>query len=383
MQVEYLVIGGSAAGITAANQILKVNPQAQLLCITAEQGRPYNKCWLVDWVSGERADDQLQLVVHPNLQIWAGVRVSKLDVLQQIAYCDDGRQVSYQRVLLATGVQSVQLPIVGVRLPHVFNFHTKLDAQRILGWVESANVKQVVVIGAGLTGLEVADALGRIGLQVAVVDQFNRPLARQADVAGSNYLLNLMKQAGILFLGDQQVSCITSEQVELASGKTIGADLVVLAVGARPNQIQIVGGDLVCDRGYVLVNQALQTSLPNIWAAGDLILAPDLLTNQLVSTCSWPDAVQQGRLAAQSMLGQVVDYAGMLPIAVTSLFGQDLVSCGNLMGENRFGEQIVSSYRKVTVGQDGLITGFLLIGEVGLYPQLRRAILANQRLDSL
>ena len=383
MQIEYLIIGGSAAGITAANQILKTNLQSQVLCITAEPEAPYNKCWLVDWVAGEKAEDQLRLVIHSSLQLWTGVRVTKLDVQSQVAYCADGRQVSYQKVLLAMGVQPVCLPIPGIDLSHVFNFHTQQDAQKILNFVSNHQARSAVVVGAGLTGLEIADALQRAGLQVTVVDRADRPLMRQADLAGSSYLQGLMDRAGLRFCGQQQVAQIEPEQVRLASGEIIPADLVVMAVGVRPSALEIIGGELEQERGYARVNASLQTNLSNIWAAGDLILAPDLLTGQLVPTCSWPDAIQQGRLAAQSMLGQEVAYPGMLPIAVTHLFGQELVSCGDLTGENQLLEQVAGSYRKITVDLDGKIAGFLLIGDVELYPKLRRAILTNQRLDSV
>ena len=263
-------------------------------------------------------------------------------------------------------------------LSHVQFIHDFADAQKILNFVEQQNAKRAVVIGAGLTGLECADALARLGLQVSVVERADQVLSKHVDKVGAQKIEGLMRDFGVDFYGDQEVIGIDDNTVQLKSGKILPADMIVVAVGVRPNKIEVKSGEFEGLGGYLKVDECLLTNLPDVWAAGDMIVAPDILTGQLSPSCSWPDAMMQGNIAAQNMVGRERKYPGILSIANSHFFGQDFISCGNLEGENSLQGDFASSYQKCITDGDGLVSGFVLVGDISKYPALRRAILTKQ-----
>lgn len=379
LSTKYLIIGGSAAGVSAANQLARLEPDANILCVTAEQAKPYNKCFLVDWIAREKSEQEVYLSTNSQIKFMHGAKVTRLDAMQKIAYLDDGKQVKYEKTLLCIGVSAFVPPISGINdHKNVFSFHDFADAQKILNFVEQQNAKRAVVIGAGLTGLECADALARLGLQVSVVERADQVLSKHVDKVGAQKIEGLMRDFGVDFYGDQEVIGIDDNTVQLKSGKILPADMIVVAVGVRPNKIEVKSGEFEGLGGYLKVDECLLTNLPDVWAAGDMIVAPDILTGQLSPSCSWPDAMMQGNIAAQNMVGRERKYPGILSIANSHFFGQDFISCGNLEGENSLQGDFASSYQKCITDGDGLVSGFVLVGDISKYPALRRAILTKQ-----
>lgn len=380
LSTKYLIVGGSAAGVSAANQLARLEPDADILCVTAEQAKSYNKCFLVDWVAREKSEQEVYLSTNPQVKFMHGVKVARLDAIQKIAYLDDGNLVNYEKALLCIGVRAFVPPITGINdYKNIFSFHDFADAQKILNFVEQQDAKRAVVIGAGLTGLECADALARLGLQVSVVERADQVLSKHVDKVGAQKIEDLMRDFGVDFYGDQEVVGIDNSVVQLKSGKTLPVDMVVIAVGVRPNKIEVKNGEFESLSGYLKVNEYLQTNLSDIWAAGDMIVAPDILTGELTPSCSWPDAMMQGNIAAQNMVGKERKYPGILSIANSHFFGQDFISCGNLEGKNSFQGDFTPSYQKCITGDDGLVSGFVLVGDISKYPALRRAILTKQK----
>jgi nitrite reductase (NADH) large subunit len=379
MQVKYLIIGGSAAGINAANIICRLQPDADVLCVTAEGSKPYNKCFLVDWIAREKAEQQVYLSVNPQVKMLHNSKVISLDSDQQIAVLDDGTEIGYQKALLCIGVQAFRPPIKGINdYSHIFNFHSFVDTQKLLQFIEYAKPQRAVVIGAGLTGLECADALATRGLQVSVVERSPHVLGNQVDIDGAQVVEDSMRNLGISFYGGAEVVAIDDKFVHLNNGKILPADLVITAIGVRPNKIAVLGQELKYAGSHVQVDDFLQTNLQNVWAAGDMIAVPDLLTGAVVPSCSWPDAMMQGALAAQNMLGKSRRYPGMLSVANSHFFGKDFISCGSLDGNNVLPNQALDSYQKCVVSKKDLVEGFLLIGSTDNYPKLRRAAMTGQ-----
>lgn len=380
-EVKYLVVGASAAGVSAANALVRLDPQARTLCVTAEQVGPYNKCFLVDWLVGERLPNQLDLNLLPAVELQLGMRVISINPQQRVARLSNGDFINYQKCLLAIGAQPFRPPIIGSDLAHVFNFHDFHDVQQLMHFISQNTSKRAIVIGAGLTGLECADALWRLGLRVTVVERSSQVLGSLVDAEGAQHLQVLMQAVGVELRSNLTVAEIKPDGILLDSGEFLDSDLVVVAAGVRPNQIQVEGMDFNRLGQHLLVNEYFQTNLPNVWAAGDVVAVPDLLTGRLVPTCSWPDAMQQGNLAAQSMVGQGRPYQGLLSIAKSKLFGQEIVSFGSLDGDNRYPGQLVGTYRKCLSTPSGLIGGAILIGDLADYPKLRRIALTKQRLE--
>ncbi len=378
LKTKYLIIGGSAGGISAANMLAKLEPDSQIVCVTAELALPYNKCFLVDWLTGEKTPEQLQLRLNPQINLLTGLKVVNLDAHAKIANLSDGRVIAYEKALLAIGVQAFRPNIVGLDLSHVFPFHDYQDVCQIADFIKINQSKNAVVIGAGLTGLECADALVRCGLKVTVLERTNQILGKLVDIAGAQQIMQAMQAQGVALQLDASVTQITQNQVVLDSGVTIQSDLVILAAGVRPNKLPILNGELACFGNYVVVNNHLQTNLPDVWAVGDMVVLPDFLTNELVPSCSWPDAMMQGNYAAQNMAGRRAEYPGLFAVANSHFFGQDFISFGRLdalAGVVKLDQN--NTYQKIVTNQAGLVQGACLIGDVSLYPVLKRAVMTS------
>lgn len=377
VQTKYLIIGGSAAGISAGNTLLRLEPGAKVLCVMGQSAQPYNKCFLVDWLAGSKTRTQLDLIVSSQIQ-FLNNRVVSLDIQAGIASLDNGKQVKYEKALLAIGVQPFVPEIVGLKqASHVFTFHDLQDTQKMQNFIQVHKSQNVVIIGAGLTGVECADALWRLGLQVTLLERSSQILGKLADEAGAQALEAWILEQNVQIYKNVTVTSINSNAVTLDSGQVIPSDLVVIAAGVRPNKIELVGGELNYLGSYVQVDQYLQTNLPNVWAAGDMVVLPDLLTGQLVPSCSWPDAMLQGNLAANNMVGNVKPFPGLLTIASSHFFGKDFISLGKLNGDWHDLNATQDSYQKKFFNNQNKLQGALLIGDITPYPIIKRTILTQ------
>ena len=229
-----------------------------------------------------------------------GVRVTALDPLARRVTLEGGETLAYGALLLATGADPIRTDIPGADAAHVRCFRSFADSR---GLVEAAaTARSVVVIGAGFLGLEVAASLRTRGLAVHVVAPDTRPLARVLGDAVGDLVRSVHEAHGVVFHLSDGVARIEPDRVVLASGATLPADLVVVAVGVRPATAIAEGAGLVVDRG-VLVNAYLKTSALSVFAAGDVARFPDGRTGESARVEHWVVAQRQGRVAARNILG--------------------------------------------------------------------------------
>ena len=381
INAKYLVVGSSAAGISAVNTLAKLDPEGSIWCVTSQAEKPYNKCFLVDLITGQRQMSQIYLPVNLQVNFLYQTKVLSIDNLNQVANLSNGQKISYQKLFLAIGVSPFVPPIKGLA-NNVFKFHDLLDTQSIDQFIKQNEPKRAVIIGAGLTGVECADALWKKGLHVSIIEQSGNILGKLLDANGADFLQNIIRKCGVEIYLNQTLSQITSNQIYLQSGPILPADLIVLATGVRPNGVEMIGQQLDLINGYVLVNQYLQTNIANIWAAGDMAMLPDLLTSSPVASCSWPDAMLQGNLAAQNMVGANKALAGLLPVANSHFFGKDFISFG-ILPQATCQHQTDDNYQLINLDQAGLVQGALLIGDISLYPNLKRCLLTKQPYEDL
>ncbi len=390
-EYTYLIIGSAAAGISAINKLWQLDPSASVLCISDEIENPYNKCFLADYLSGEKKELQLfTKLFHKNVSFMLGKRVVSIDRENKIVILSDNATVRYGTLFLATGSSPAIPPISGIESEGVFTFHTLRDTNRILDYVKRNDCAHVTIIGAGLSGLEAADALRSHNLEVLVVDRESQVLARQIDFEAGLFIQERMKVQGIVFMPhtsaieimntNQMVSGIT-----LSNGKKIKTDVVICATGLRPNSALARDCGLRLIDDSVWVDQYMQTSDEHIYAAGDLVVVKDQLTGQLVRSCTWPDAMHQGLIAAHAMTDNPKPYPGVMIVTSSAFFGVKFAACGyGAHFHKGDGYTTVSckgapdEYCKMFV-KDGVPAGFIMIGDT--LPQLgalRRSVLLKQ-----
>lgn len=430
----YVIIGAAAAGIGALNTLTKLDPEARIVCISDEVEHPYNKCFLADYLHEDKQEGELcivrnEILNNPNVSFLLDTRVVSIDSLAKTIMLNTGQPISYDTLLLATGSSPIIPQIPGLsHAEGIFTFHTLADANKIKAYANDHGVKQVVVIGAGLSGLECADALRSWGLEVMVIERNDHLLGSQVDEKGAAFIAELMKQAGVELLCNvhveeimtlslnssrrtdnsfqcahkikgqattcacviSQVSAIrvratprSSRRIERCGvqDQMFPAQMVIVATGLKPNVELAQSAKIMLAGGYVAVNEYMQTSDSSIFAAGDCVQVFDQVSGRLKPSCTWPDAMQQGSIAAHGMVGVQKKYPGSIVITSSAFFGKTFVTCGPVALPPADYEVQVKEhedfYHTILLHNE-VVKGYLLIGNTGQASKLRRALLTGQ-----
>ena len=303
---QVVIVGGGAAGFAAAEMLRRRHYEGSLVMLSEDDAPPVDRPNLSkDYLDGSAPEDWVPLrppeyYAAQGIDLRLGSRVAAIDARARELELDDGSKVSYDRLLLATGAEPVRLTIPGMDLPHVHTLRSLADTRSIIAGLATA--RSAVVMGASFIGLEVAASLRKRGLEVHVVAPDKRPMERVLGAAMGDFVRGLHEAHGVVFHLEDSATAIDARRVTLASGATIAADLVVVGVGVRPRLALAEKAGLVLDRG-VVVDARLETSVPGIYAAGDIARWPDLHSGESMRVEHWVVAQRQGQTAALNMLG--------------------------------------------------------------------------------
>ena len=300
-----IIVGGGAAGEAAASTLRFSGYRGPVTLISAEGGLPPDRPNLSkDFLAGSapaawvpvRGADYFQK--HDITLLDA--RVGSIDAGKKTLRTDDGKEHRFGALLLATGAEPVRLPTPGADQPHVHYLRSLADSEAIIKGIE-AGARRAVVIGASFIGLEVAASLRTRGLEVHVVGPEARPLERVLGPQLGDFVRRLHEKKGVVFHLGETVTAIGKTEATLSGGGKLGADLVVIGVGVRPVTTLAEQLGLALDKG-VKVDEYLETSLPGIYAAGDIARWPDPRSGA-IRVEHWVVAQRQGQTAARNMLG--------------------------------------------------------------------------------
>ena len=335
--MNYVIIGNSAAGTAASETIREQDPDGTIIMISKDTSF-YSRCQLHLVVSGHRSAQEANFlpddwVKRHGVDLRLGRTVTGIDAEKRMVLCDSGEQVAYDRLLLTTGSRSTLPPIPGMEGEGIYGLRNMDDAQQLQQVFRDK--QHIVIIGAGLVGSELAEALKEVGHpSVSVVEMAPHPLPLQLEEVTGARLRQLMQQHGVdMYCGDgvtrvERTADGAPVAVHLKSGQRLPADLIVAAAGVRANTELLTSLGAECNRGLV-IDEGCHTSLPDIYAAGDVTECRDVTLDRVMSSAIWPAARKQGRVAGINMAGgqaSLQEHTGLR--ASVSLFGASMISVG-------------------------------------------------------
>lgn len=372
MKPRLVVIGNGMAGIRTVEELLKLDPDGYRITVFgAEPHGNYNRILLSPVLAGEKRFEDI--VTHDRawyarqgIALLAGKPAVGIDRARRVVVAQDGQEVAYDRLLIATGSRPFVIPVPGHRLPGVIAFRDIHDVEAMLAAARSH--RHAVVIGGGLLGLEAANGLLRQGMSVTVVHVNDRLMERQLDQPAARLLKAALEKRGMRFLLEANTAGIVGHEhvtaVRFQDGSEIAADLVVMAVGIRPNVDLAKAAGLHVERAIV-VDDTLQTATdPRIYAVGECVQHRKSVYGLVAPL--W----EQARVCAAHLAGLGHRrYGGSVTATRLKVTGIDLYSAGDFIGGPDTEDLLLrdpgrSVYKRLVL-KDNRIVGVVLYGEVG------------------
>lgn len=382
--MKYVIIGASAAGLAAAEAVRKYDAQGTVTVLTEEEYMPYSRPSISYYLKGKVKESNMALrkpafYKEKKMDVITSSKVTAIDTEKKIVKA--GRKnYPYDKLCLCTGSKPFVPPMDNVE--GKANALTFLDLKATKAVKTLANDKtRAVVIGAGLIGMKAAEGLVKICKSVDVVELAPRVLPSILDAKSAKQVKKHLENNGIRFHLENTVVKASSKgkqitAVTLKDGKKLPCDLLILAVGVRPQTELAEKAGLEVNRGIITDIQTMQTSNPDIYAAGDCCVSTDMLDGSKKIIALWPNAVQQGNVAGAQMAGADVTVGGTYSVNAIDFFGLRICTCGliNAQGE-QYSDKIGQDgdvYKRLVFEGDKLV-GYVLINSsvnAGMYTNL-------------
>lgn len=386
---NYVIIGNGVAAVGCIEGIKSVDKDAKIKLISEERYHVYGRPLISYYLEGKT--DLSRMKYRPdnfyeenNVEVFYGKKAVKLDSRKKTITIDDGSEISYDTVCVATGSSPFVPPIDGFEnVKNKFTFMTLDDTLSLEKSIDKN--KKVFIVGAGLIGLKCAEGLfGRVS-QITVCDLADRVLSSILDNECAALMQRRLEKNGIEFILKDSAVRFEKNKAIMKSGKEVSFDILVMAVGVRPNisLVKEAGGDV--GRG-IIVSDKSETSLIDVYSAGDCTECYDISCGKRRPLSILPNAYIQGQTAGINMAGGNSSFDNAIPMNSIGFFGLHAMSAGSYFSkedggecyEEKSEEKIKRLYTK-----NGLLTGYILIGDIdraGIYTSLIRN---KESLDSI
>jgi len=374
--MKHVIVGAGPAGVIAAENLRKLQPDADIVIVGDEPEAPYSRMalpyYLIEKIdetgthlrkSKSHYDDRRIEVVHD--------RVSKIDSGSRTLKLDNGGDLSYDRLLLATGSHPVRPPISGMDLDGIYACWTLEDGRNIAK--KAKKDSKVVLMGAGFIGCIILEALAERGVDLTVIEMEDRMVPRMMNQTSGNLIKKWCQEQGVKVHTSTKIESIVKGgllgggglRVNLDNGETLKADVVISATGVRSNIQFLEGSGIETDEG-ILVNDRLQSSVPEIYAAGDVCQGRDFSTGEYTVQAIQPTAAEHGRITAMNMAGRDLQHEGCVNMNVLDTMGLISSSYGLWMGVDGGDSAELSDldrYRYINLQfQDDILVGAQALG---------------------
>lgn len=383
--MKYVLIGNSAAAVACVEGIRQRDREGDITMVTNEPYHTYSRP-LISYLLAEKTDRE-RMKYRPDdfykknrCELIAGVSADHLEPKRKTVVLSDGRELPYDRLLVAAGSSPAVPPIKGLEaVENMTTFLSLDDALRLEKMLTPFS--RVLIMGAGLIGLKCAEGIAGKVKSITVVDMADHILPSILDQEASIPVQRRMEEHGIEFVLSDAAQELQPDRAVLKSGRDIRFDILVMAVGVRPNVrlVQNAGGAV--KRGIVTDSRG-QTSIPDVYAAGDCTESRDITTGEEKVLALLPNAYLQGECAGINMAGGNQSYDKAIPMNSIGFFGLHLMTAGSCGGK-AYLEKNDGNYKKLFVRENRL-AGYILIGDVaraGIYTSLIREQTPLSALD--
>jgi len=384
--MDYLIIGNCAAGINAVEAIRGRDQKCKITVISDENYPAYCRCLISNYLAGTHQEENLLLrernfYKDNSIELILNKKVESVKPENKRIVLSDGKELKYDKLLLATGSSPKLLGVEGEDKDGVFGFRTLNDAKEISKLIP--RTKKVLIFGGGLIGLKAGYALKQRGIDVEIIEKSPRILSQvtdndSAEMVGRWLMENDIKiRTGLApkkVLGNKKVEgvLLDNEEKEDCQG-------IIIGIGVRPN-IDLIKDSKIQTHWGVITNQYLQTNVENIYAGGDVAETTDLITGEPTINALWTAATEHGRIAGLNMAGERKKYPGSIAANSIDFFGLPIISLGYVrVKENGYEEFVrrqprMYQYKKIVL-KDKKLVGAVLVGNIenaGVYLALIR-----------
>lgn len=335
--MNVVIIGASAAGLSCLNTLCAIFPQAKITVVSAERYSPYSRCHLTYYLGNSITEQELTISSpsdYPsNVQFILGQKAEQINVQKKTVRLSDGRELGYDKLCIAVGAEATK-PKYYAEGKGAFTLRYLDDAKKIA----AAATGRAVVLGGGFVGIRTACSLLERNIKTDLVIASRHPLAMVLDEASARYIEKDLVDMGIGIATHEDIYDISLHKKALhvyrSSGIALETDVVVVCKGFQPSVDLAKVSGITINEG-ISVNEYLETSAPDIYAAGDCCETIDLARNKVRIIDLWPVAEEQGRYAALNMCGARSRYPGSIEVNSLKTRSFHLISAGLLKGEPR------------------------------------------------
>lgn len=339
MKTKYLIIGGSISGVSCIEGIRQLDTEGQITLVSDEETLNYSRPLISYYLGGQIPEEKMtfkekNFYRDNGVRVILPTRVQKIKSSQKEVSLCSGETIQFQKLLIATGGNPLVPSIEGLDAVKegVFTFTRLQDAKDLLDYIKARDIEEAVVLGAGLIGLKCTEGLIRKGLKVTVIELADRVLANTFDCNASDILEDALEEWDCQVKKNNTVMRVENkrgriEKVILKDGKKIPTRLMVIAIGVRPNKQLAQDTGITCEKG-IIVDEHMQTSRQDIYAAGDVAQGKDFLRNRNAVLAIWPVAAHQGKIAGINMAGKKEKYRGSFIMNSVELAGVPTISFG-------------------------------------------------------
>jgi len=382
--MKYVIIGNSAAAIGCIEGIRSIDKEGSITVISRENWHTYSRPLISYLLLGKTDTERMKyrpdsFYEDNNCTVMLGTAAVRILPEQKQVITDDGKSIAYDKLLVATGSNPFVPPIEGMdTAPSVHTFMSLNDALALKK--DLTPESRVLVLGGGLIGLKCVEGILHMVKKITVIDMADRVLPSILDADGSKIVQNHLEKKGVEFLLGNSIVKVAGQKAYLKNGEVLDFDNLVIAVGVRPNTALVAEAGGKVNRG-ICTNLKCETSIPDVYAAGDCTESYDITCDQVRVIALLPNAYMQGETAGINMAGGNKLYDHAIPMNAIGFFGLHIISAGVYDGEC-YKKVTENSYKKLFY-KDNVLKGFILIGDVaraGIYTALIRE---KKPLDSI